>query len=83
MVVHFWPNNQPYWLGIQQWGDENILSICAKFEAIVVIDISFSGPEYDIEGCGGWDLEGSLARLYSPSKPSKMLTGGFTCRCLG
>lgn len=69
---------------------ENILSICAKFGAKVVLDTSFSGLEYDFEGCGGWDLEGILVRLYSSSKPSfcvsllgglslKMLTGGLTC----
>ena len=72
---------------------ENILSVCAKFGAKVVIDTSFSGLEYDFEGCGVWDLEGSLARLYSSSKeckPSfcvsllgglslKLLTGGLTC----
>lgn len=69
---------------------ENILSVCAKFGAKVVIDTSFSGLEYDLEGCGGWDLEGSLGRLYSSSKPSfcvsllgglslKLLTGGLTC----
>lgn len=69
---------------------ENILSICAKFGAKVVLDTSFSGLEYDFEGCGGWDLEGILVRLYSSSKPSfcvsllgglslKILTGGLTC----
>ncbi|XP_057977849.1 methionine S-methyltransferase [Malania oleifera] len=67
---------------------ENILSICAKFGAKVVIDTSFSGLELDFNGWGGWDLEGSLAKLNSSGKSSfcvsllgglslKMLTGGL------
>ncbi|KAA8536634.1 hypothetical protein F0562_029112 [Nyssa sinensis] len=67
---------------------ENILSICAKFGARVIIDTSFSGLEFNFNGWGGWDLEGFLAKLNSSDKQSfcvsilgglslKMLTGGL------
>lgn len=67
---------------------ENLLSTCAKFGARVVIDTSFSGLEFDLEGWGGWNLVDSLSKLYSSSKPSfcvsllgglslKMLSGGL------
>ncbi|KAK9287094.1 hypothetical protein L1049_015505 [Liquidambar formosana] len=68
---------------------ENILSVCAKFGARVVIDTSFSGLEFNLESWAGWDLEGILANLNSSVDPSfcvcllgglslKMLTGGLT-----
>ncbi|VFQ84840.1 unnamed protein product [Cuscuta campestris] len=64
-----------------------ILSLCAKFGARVVIDISFSGVEFNSNGWGGWDLEDTLLKLRS-TNPSfcvsllgglfmKMLTGGL------
>uniref|UniRef100_A0A5B7B5A8 methionine S-methyltransferase n=1 Tax=Davidia involucrata TaxID=16924 RepID=A0A5B7B5A8_DAVIN len=67
---------------------ENILSICAKFGARVIIDTSFSGLEFNPNGWSGWNLEGCLAKLNSSDKPSfcvsmlgglslKMLTGGL------
>ncbi|KAA8545400.1 hypothetical protein F0562_020184 [Nyssa sinensis] len=68
---------------------ENILSICAKFGARVIIDTSFSGLEFDSKVWGGWDLGGCLLKLNCYNKPSfwvallgelslKMLTGGIT-----
>ncbi|KAF5202915.1 Methionine s-methyltransferase [Thalictrum thalictroides] len=66
-----------------------ILSVCAKFEARVVIDTSFSGLEFNTEGWGGWNLEDSLSKLSVSGSPSfgvsllgglsfEMLTGGLT-----
>ncbi|KAI8532014.1 hypothetical protein RHMOL_Rhmol11G0179900 [Rhododendron molle] len=68
---------------------ENILSVCAKFGARVIIDTSFSGLEFHSEDSNGWDLEHSLAKLNSSGLPTfcvsllgglslKMLTGGLT-----
>ncbi|XP_057447645.1 methionine S-methyltransferase [Lotus japonicus] len=61
-----------------------ILSICAKFGARVIIDTSSSGLEFDCEGWGGWDLEGCLAKLNSPLKPSfcVSLLGGLSLKML-
>lgn len=68
---------------------DSILSVCAKVGARVVIDTSFSGSEFNLGSCTGWNLEGSLAKLSSSGTPSfcvsllgglslKMLTGGLT-----
>ncbi|XP_052206046.1 LOW QUALITY PROTEIN: methionine S-methyltransferase [Diospyros lotus] len=68
---------------------ENILNICAKFGARVILDTSFSGFEYDPRGQDDWHLEQSLAKLNSSAEPSfcvsllgrvdfKILTGGLT-----
>jgi len=68
---------------------ENLLSICAKFGARVIIDTSFSGLEFDSNDLISWDLEHSLAKVNSASQPTfcvsllgglslKMLTGGLT-----
>ncbi|XP_059652055.1 methionine S-methyltransferase-like [Cornus florida] len=68
---------------------ENILSICAKYGARVVIDTSFSGLEFNSKGWDGWNLEGCLTNLNRSGKPPfsvsllgglslKMLTGGLT-----
>lgn len=68
---------------------DSILSICAKFGARVVIDTSFSGLEFNLGSCAGWNLERSLEKLISSCKPSfsvsllgglslQMLTGGLT-----
>lgn len=68
---------------------EDILSVCAKFGARVLIDASFSGLEYDIDNWDAWNLEPSLAKLYSSSNSTfcvsllgglslEMLTGGLT-----
>ncbi|KAL6964507.1 mitochondrial metal transporter [Sarracenia purpurea var. burkii] len=68
---------------------ENILTICSKFGARVIIDTSFSGLEFDSKDCGGWDLEHGLTKLNCFGQPSfcvsllgglslKVLTGGFT-----
>ncbi|CAH9112051.1 unnamed protein product [Cuscuta epithymum] len=66
---------------------KSILSLCAKFGARVVLDISFSGVEFNPNSWGGWDLEDTLLKL-RPTNPSfcvsllgglfmKMLTGGL------
>lgn len=66
---------------------KDILSVCAKFGARVIIDTSFSGVEYN-DGWGGWELKATLAALTSSAKPSfcvsllgglflKMLTGAL------
>ncbi|KAL5786914.1 hypothetical protein ACOSP7_003863 [Xanthoceras sorbifolium] len=67
---------------------ENILTICAKFGARVIIDTSFSGLEFDLEGWGGWNLEECISKLDSSGDQSfcvsmlgglslKMLTGAL------
>ncbi|KAL3538467.1 hypothetical protein ACH5RR_001833 [Cinchona calisaya] len=67
---------------------KDMLSVCAKFGASVIIDTSFSGVEYNNENCSGWELKATLAALTSSAKPSfcvsllgglflKMLTGGL------
>ncbi|KAG8650358.1 methionine S-methyltransferase isoform X2 [Manihot esculenta] len=59
---------------------ENILTTCAKYGARVVIDTSFSGLEYDLEGWGGWNLEETLSKLNSCGNPSfcVSLLGGLS-----
>lgn len=59
---------------------ENILTTCAKFGARVVIDTSFSGLEFDLEGWGGWDLEAIISKLNSSGNPSfcVSLLGGLS-----
>lgn len=68
---------------------QEILSVCAKFGARVVIDTSFSGLEFNTESWGGWNLADSLPKLSSSARPSfcvsllgglsfEMLTGGLT-----
>ncbi|XP_022136868.1 methionine S-methyltransferase isoform X1 [Momordica charantia] len=74
------PTINPTGLLYNQKEIENLLTTCAKFGARVIIDTSFSGLEYDIEGWGGWNLEGVLSRLYSSSNPSfcVCLLGGLS-----
>ncbi|KAF9587172.1 hypothetical protein IFM89_039612 [Coptis chinensis] len=68
---------------------QEILSVCAKFGARVVIDTSFSGLEFNTEGWGGWNLENSLSELTCSGNSSfcvsllgglsfELLTGGLT-----
>ncbi|KAK9161929.1 hypothetical protein Syun_002831 [Stephania yunnanensis] len=67
---------------------QDILSVCAKFGARVVIDTSFSGLEFNSIGWDGWKLEDSLSNLSSTNKSFcvsllgslsfEMLTGGLT-----
>lgn len=67
---------------------ENILTVCAKFGARVLIDASFSGLEYDIDNWDAWNLEPTLAKLYGSANSTfrvsllgglsmEMLTGGL------
>ncbi|XP_023757434.1 methionine S-methyltransferase isoform X1 [Lactuca sativa] len=67
----------------------NLLTVCAKYGARVIIDTSFSGVEFEQNyGLKEWDLDGSLVKLIS-GKPSfnvcllgglffKMVSGGIT-----
>lgn len=68
---------------------EDILSVCARCGARVLIDTSFSGLEYNIANWDTWNLEPTLAKLYSSATStfcvsmlgnlsSEMLTGGLT-----
>ncbi|KAL5704795.1 methionine S-methyltransferase [Ranunculus cassubicifolius] len=67
---------------------QEILSVCAKFGARLVIDTSFSGLEFNSEGWGGWNLADSLSKLSCPDNSFcvsllgglsfEMLTGGLT-----
>ncbi|XP_031249231.1 methionine S-methyltransferase [Pistacia vera] len=63
---------------------ENILTICAKFGARVVIDTSFSGLEFNVEYWGGWDLGSCLSKLNFSGNPSfcVSLLGGLSLRML-
>ncbi|XVE91289.1 hypothetical protein DITRI_Ditri20bG0141500 [Diplodiscus trichospermus] len=63
---------------------ENILTVCARFEARVVIDTSFSGLEFHIEGRGGWNLGDCLSKLSSPGNPSFCISllGGLSLKLL-
>ncbi|KAK9217139.1 hypothetical protein WN943_005764 [Citrus x changshan-huyou] len=63
---------------------ENILTVCAKYGARVVIDTAFSGLEFNYEGWGGWDLEGCLSKLYSSTNSSfnVSLLGGLSLKML-
>ncbi|KAF7126380.1 hypothetical protein RHSIM_Rhsim11G0165900 [Rhododendron simsii] len=58
----------------------NILSLCAKFGARVLIDTSFSGLDFDSKDLHGWNLEHSLVKLNSSSRPTfcVSLLGGFS-----
>ncbi|WOG82543.1 hypothetical protein DCAR_0101708 [Daucus carota subsp. sativus] len=67
---------------------ESILSVCAKFGARVILDTSFSGPEFTSKPHGSWNLGTSIAKLNSANSSFcvsllggvflKMLTGGLT-----
>ncbi|KAL9246094.1 hypothetical protein vseg_019673 [Gypsophila vaccaria] len=59
---------------------ENLLSVCAKYGARVLIDTSFSGLEYDITNQDAWNLEPTLANLSSsaPSAFRVSLLGGLS-----
>uniref|UniRef100_A0A2P2IRX3 methionine S-methyltransferase n=2 Tax=Rhizophora mucronata TaxID=61149 RepID=A0A2P2IRX3_RHIMU len=48
----------------------NLLTTSAKFGAKVVVDSSFSGLEFDVEGWGGWNLGNTLSSLHSSDNPS-------------
>ncbi|KAF4360598.1 hypothetical protein F8388_017624 [Cannabis sativa] len=62
---------------------QNLLCICAKFGAKVVIDTSFSGLEFDFEGWGGWNLADSLLKLKSGNPSfSVSLLGGLSLKML-
>ncbi|KAK1352123.1 Methionine S-methyltransferase [Heracleum sosnowskyi] len=67
---------------------QSILSVCAKFGARVILDTSFSGPEFTSKTHGSWNLGTSIANLNSAKSSFcvsllggvflKMLTGGLT-----
>lgn len=63
---------------------ENILSVCAKVGARVVIDTSFSGLEFNFKDWSGWDLVGSLSKLNSSKNTSfsVSLLGGLSLKML-
>ncbi|KAF6154650.1 hypothetical protein GIB67_000534 [Kingdonia uniflora] len=63
---------------------QEILSVSTKYEARVVIDTSFSGLEFNIEGWGGWNLEESLLKLDLLPKSSfcVSLFGGLSIEML-
>lgn len=63
---------------------ENILFVCAKVGARVVIDTSFSGLEFNFKDWGGWDLAGSLSKLNSSNNTSfcVSLLGGLSLTML-
>jgi methionine S-methyltransferase len=48
---------------------KELLSVCARFGARVVIDTSSSGLEFQDDGCSQWNLERCVSTL-KPSKPS-------------
>ncbi|KAK4406827.1 Methionine S-methyltransferase [Sesamum angolense] len=64
-----------------------LLSVCAKFEARVILDTSFSGVEFNTTGFEDWKLGATLERLSSANSAFsvsllgglffKMLTGGI------
>lgn len=51
-----------------------LLSLCAKFEARIILDTSFSGVEYNSKGFNGWNLGATIQKL-SSANPA-------TCVCL-
>ncbi|KAK1569262.1 hypothetical protein Q3G72_034609 [Acer saccharum] len=61
---------------------ENILMICAKFGARVIIDTSFSGLEFNLDG--GWNLDGCISKLKSSGDQSfcVSLLGGLSLKML-
>ncbi|KAK3184905.1 hypothetical protein Dsin_032191 [Dipteronia sinensis] len=61
---------------------ENILTICAKFGARVIIDTSFSGLEFNLDG--GWNLDGCISKLKSSGDQSfcVSLLGGLSLKML-
>lgn len=63
---------------------ENILTVCAKFGARVVIDTSFSGLEFNHENHWDWDL-GTIVSKLNPSSNSSFcmsLLGGLSLKML-
>ncbi|KAF3440661.1 hypothetical protein FNV43_RR18945 [Rhamnella rubrinervis] len=63
---------------------EDILSVCAKVGARVIIDTSFSGLEFNFQDWSGWDLVGSLSKLNSSKNTSfsVSLLGGLSLKML-
>ncbi|XP_029122443.1 methionine S-methyltransferase [Elaeis guineensis] len=62
---------------------KDILTVCAKFGARVVIDTFFSGLEFNTDGWGGWDLQSSLSMLAcSGSSFCVSLLGGLSFELL-
>ncbi|XP_008808958.2 methionine S-methyltransferase [Phoenix dactylifera] len=62
---------------------KDILAVCAKFGARVVIDTFFSGLEFNTDGWGGWDLQSSLSMLTcSGSSFCVSLLGGLSFELL-
>ncbi|KAL5555010.1 hypothetical protein UlMin_037246 [Ulmus minor] len=63
---------------------DDILRVCAKFGARVIIDTSFSGLEFEFEGWGGWSLAETLSKLNNSSNPSfcVSLLGGLSLKML-
>lgn len=62
---------------------KDILTVCAKFGARVVIDTFFSGLEFNTDGWGGWDLQRSLSMLTcSGSSFCVSLLGGLSFELL-
>ncbi|XP_072950452.1 methionine S-methyltransferase [Typha angustifolia] len=62
---------------------QEILLVCAKFGARVVIDTSFSGLEFQTDGWSGWNLQQCFSGLTS-SQPSfcVSLLGGLSFQLL-
>ncbi|KAL9174885.1 hypothetical protein ABFS82_02G080000 [Erythranthe guttata] len=60
-----------------------LLSVCAKFGARVILDTSFSGVEFNSKGFAGWNLEATLKKL-SSSNPNfcVSLLGGLFFKML-
>lgn len=66
---------------------EQLLSVCVKFGAQVILDTSFSGAEFNFKGIDGWNLGPILAKHYSTNNSfciyllgglfNKMLTDGI------
>lgn len=62
---------------------QEILSVCARFGARVVLDTSFSGLEFMTEGWSRWDLQCSLSKLKSlDSSFCVSLLGGLSYEML-
>lgn len=63
---------------------ENILHICAKVGARVIIDTSFSGLEFNFKGGCDWDLVASLSKLNCSNNTSFCISllGGLSLKML-
>lgn len=62
---------------------KDILTVCAKFGARVVIDTFFSGLEFNTDDWGGWDLKDSLSTLTCSGSSFRVsLLGGLSLELL-